>query len=63
MFAVGVNLQLKAFAKVFKTPKVTFFMLTKCPKLFVHIACNKPGLIQQCCFSFSPAERDLDIIM
>ncbi len=25
MFAVGVNLQLKAFAKVFKTPKVTFF--------------------------------------
>jgi len=63
MFAVGVNLQLKAFAKVFKTPKVTIFLLTECPKLFMHIACNKHGSVQQWCFSFSPAERDLDIIM
>ncbi len=63
MFAVGVNLQLKAFATVFKTPKVTFFLLTECPKLFMHIACNEPSLARQWCFSFSPAERDYGITM
>jgi hypothetical protein len=63
MFAVGVNLQLKAFAKVFKTPKVTTFLLTKCPKLFVHFVCDKPGLVRQWCFSFSPAKTDLNITM
>ena len=38
MFAVGVNLQLKAFAKVFKTPKVNKFAADKVSK-FVYAYC------------------------